>query len=277
MTSAGFLAGVPARARHDARWLISSLWGCSLAEVTLHSHRSFTPPEEKTLHAWWRRREAGEPLQYITGSAPFWGREFLVNRFTLIPRPETEILVELALKYARAGDGVLDIGTGTGCIALTLKAENPSLRVTGSDLSAGALSVARRNAAALGLETNFEKHDLFSRRLRMRGFDVVVSNPPYLEWGRDQIAANVRGWEPRSALEPGAAARVAGLANRAAWCAERILRACESAPPRYTLLELSARVALALERRWKNCARAERVWREPDLAGRKRFLLVGWK
>jgi release factor glutamine methyltransferase len=277
MTSADFLASVPPRARPDAIWLISYLWKCSLAEVTLDARREFNPADVKTLRAWWKRREAGEPLQYITGYAPFWGREFLVNRHTLIPRPETEALVELALRHARAGDRVLDIGTGSGCIALTLKAENPTLFVTGSDLSAGALAMARRNATALGLEARFEKHDLFSPRLRKRGFDLVVSNPPYLEWSRDKIAENVRGWEPRSALEPAAAARVKGLANRAAWCAEGILRACESAPPRYTLLELSPRVALALENRWRKSARAERVWREPDLAGRKRFLLVGWR
>lgn len=277
MTSADFLAGVPARARHDATWLLSSLWNCSLAEVGLDARRELTAAEEKTLRAWWKRRGAGEPLQYIVGSAPFWGREFIVNRFTLIPRPETEVLVELALRYVRAGDRVLDIGTGTGCIALSLKAENPSLHVTGSDFSSAALAVARRNAAALQIEASFEKHDLFSPRLQKRGFDIVVSNPPYLEWNHDKIAAIVRDWEPRSALEPGVASRVRGLADRAAWCAERILRACESARPRYTLLELSPRVALALERRWRKCPGAERIWREPDLAGRKRFLLVAWR
>ena len=262
----------------DAIWLISSLWKCSLAEVTLDAQRSFTAAEEKTLRGWWKRRGEGEPLQYIAGSAPFWGREFLVNRHTLIPRPETEVLVELALKHVRQGDRVLDIGTGTGCIALTLKAENPSLQVTGTDLSAAALALARKNAAALKVEVGFEKHDLFSPRLRKRGFDLVVSNPPYLEWNRDKIAADVRDWEPRSALEPSTASRVKGLANRAAWCAESILRACESAPAtRLTRLELSPRVALALEKRWRKCAHAERVWREADLAGRKRFLLVGWR
>jgi release factor-specific protein-(glutamine-N5) methyltransferase len=277
MTSAEFLLGVPARARGDARWLLSSLWNCSLAEVTLNSHRAFTPSEEKTFRAWWKRRGEGEPLQYIAGSAPFWGREFLVNRHTLIPRPETEVLVEIALKFVRNGDRVLDIGTGTGCIATTLKLEVPSLHVTGSDTSAGALSLARKNARLLGAEVSFEKHDLFSPRLQKARFDIVVSNPPYLEFERDKIAAGVQKWEPRSALEPAKAASVKGIQDRASWCAERILRSCESGPQRYTLLELSPRVALALEKRWKKCKRAERVWREPDLAGRMRFLLVGWR
>ena len=277
MTSAEFLSGVPTRARRDAVWLLSSLWKCSLAEVTLDARREFTASEEKIFRAWWKRRGEGEPLQYIAGSAPFWGREFLVNRHTLIPRPETEVLVEIALKYARPGDRVLDIGTGTGCVATTLKLENPSFAVTGSDISAGALTMARKNAALLGASVAFERHDLFSPRLRRAGFDFVVSNPPYLEFKRDKIAADVQEWEPRSALEPGVASRVKDVKDRASWCAERILRACEHSPPRYTLLELSPRVALSMEKRWKKSPRAEHVWREADLAGRLRFLLVGWR
>jgi HemK-like putative methylase len=277
VTSAEFLASVPARARHDAIWLLSSLWNCSLAEVNLDAHRAFTPAEEKSFRAWWKRRGAGEPLQYIAGGAPFWGREFLVNRHTLIPRPETEVLVDLALKYVRAGDRVLDIGTGTGCIASTLKLENATLTVTGSDISTRALTMARKNAALLGATVSFEKHDLFAPRLQKANFDIVVSNPPYLEFKRDKIAADVQEWEPRSALEPGKAASLKGISDRASWCAERILRSCESGPQRYTLLELSPRVALAMEKRWKKCARVERVWREPDLTGRMRFLLVGWR
>jgi HemK-like putative methylase len=197
VTSAEFLASVPARARHDAIWLLSSLWNCSLAEVNLDAHRAFTPAEEKSFRAWWKRRGAGEPLQYIAGGAPFWGREFLVNRHTLIPRPETEVLVDLALKYVRAGDRVLDIGTGTGCIASTLKLENATLTVTGSDISTRALTMARKNAALLGATVSFEKHDLFAPRLQKANFDIVVSNPPYLEFKRDKIAADVQEWELR--------------------------------------------------------------------------------
>jgi len=277
MDVAGFLRGLPARRRADGEWLLSSLLQCSLGDIRFNPARELTPAQEKTLRGWWKRRLAGEPMQYITGEAPFYGREFLVTEHVLIPRPETERLVELALGLVPAAARVLDIGTGSGCIALTMKAENPLLEVTGSDLSPRALAVAKKNAKRLGLAVSFEKHDLFSPKLQKKSWDLVVSNPPYLEFNRDKIAADVKEWEPRMALEPQGRSRVPDLKSRATWCAERILRACENAPPKYSALELSPRVASALEARWKKSPRVERVWREADLVGRKRFLLVAWR
>jgi methylase of polypeptide subunit release factors len=123
----------------------------------------------------------------------------------------------------------------------------------------------------------FEKHDLFSARLARERWDLVVSNPPYLDFRRDKIAADVKKWEPRMALEPAAGARPARKATRGAWCGESILAGCAAAAVRFTAMELSPRVAESLERRWQKHPRAQRVWRESDLAGRKRFLLVAWK
>ncbi|MGZ3654814.1 MAG: peptide chain release factor N(5)-glutamine methyltransferase [Bdellovibrionota bacterium] len=276
MDVGGFLRGLPARRRGDGEWLLSSLLHCSLGDVRFHSTRELTASQEKTLRRWWKRRLAGEPMQYITGEAPFYGREFQVNEDVLIPRPETERLVEIALGLVPGKARVLDIGTGSGCIPLTMKAENPLLEVVGSDLSPKAISLARKNAKRLGVDVRFERHDLFSPKLRQESWDLVVSNPPYLDFNRDKIAADVKEWEPRMALEPTARERVPGLKNRAAWCAERILRACASAPPRYTALELSPRVASILETRWRKSPRVERVWREAYLVGRKRFLLIAW-
>ena len=275
MTLVEFMLGVPVRRRGDAVWLLSSLLKCSKADILLDSRRELSREDNKKIHNWWKRRLAGEPLQYIAGSAPFWGREFLVNKNVLIPRPETERLVELALELvkSRAQARVLDIGTGSGCIALTIKAERPELEVLGSDISAAALTVAKKNAKLLGFEVRLEKHDLFSPRLQGERWDLVVSNPPYLDFSRDKIAAEVKGWEPRIALEPRASARGQ---DRASWCAERILRACELTPPAFTVLELSPRVAMATEKRWRKRDGVERIWRAADLAGRKRFLLVAW-
>lgn len=278
MTPGQILEGVPARSRADAIWLLSALFNCSQSAVLLNARAELSPAQARKWKTWWRKRNGGEPLQYICGTAPFWGREFAVDPRVLIPRPETERLVEIVLDmHPRPGARVLDIGTGSGCIAITLKGERNDLDVVASDVSAAALRVARKNAGALGIDVRFEKQDLFSPALRSERWDVVVSNPPYLEFGRDFVAANVKKWEPRGALEPALSSRMTDTRDRASWCAERILRSCEESPPRYTALELSPRVAAVLERRWGKRASVERAWRMADLAGRKRFLLIAWK
>ncbi|MGZ3713135.1 MAG: N5-glutamine methyltransferase family protein, partial [Bdellovibrionota bacterium] len=227
----------------------------------------------------YRERKAGKPLQYIVGSAPFWGREFKVGKGVLIPRPETEMLVELALKLFPFSEKVraLDIGTGSGAIAATLKLERPAWEMTATDISSAALKFARANAKALGAEINFVKADLFAPKLRAQSWDLVVSNPPYLDVAKDKITEEVRKWEPRSALEPTASSRVKELGERAAWCAENILLGCAESRPRFLALELSARVARLLEQRWHKHEGVERIWRAPDLAGKNRFLLVAWR
>lgn len=279
MTVAGILKGVSPRARNDAIWLLSAMLGISKGELLFEAKRELDREQLAKWKRWWRRRLAGEPLQYISGAAPFYGREFLVSRKVLIPRPETERLVELSLELLDGARGarVLDIGTGSGVIALTLKLERRDLDVVASDFSAGALAVAKANAQRFGIEeTRVEKHDLFSEKLREERWTLVVSNPPYLEFGRDKIAKDVMKWEPRMALEPRLSSKRGGKIDRAAWCAESILLSCERVRPRYTALELSPRVAIYLERRWKKHSSVKRVWRESDLAGRKRFLLVAW-
>lgn len=274
------LSSVPKRKRADAVWLLSCLLKVSKAELLLEGKRALTTSESATWKAWWKRREKGEPLQYVAGSAPFFGREIAVSRKVLIPRPETECLVEIVLGLLKdkAKARVLDIGTGSGAIAVTLCLERAGLEVLGTDISKAALALAKANAEALGANNiTFERHDLFSSKLRRLRWDLVVSNPPYLELGRDYVAADVRKWEPRVALEPAAAAGKGLAITRAAWCAERILKASEECRPAYTAMELSPRVALFLERRWKKRESVNRAWREADLAGRKRFLIISWK
>lgn len=280
MTVLEALRLVPKRKRADAVWLLSSLLKVSKAELLLESRKELSGAECRIFNRWWSLRMRGRPLQYVAGSAPFYGREFRVDRRVLIPRPETECLVELALGLLkdRPAGRVLDVGTGSGAIAITLRLEMPGLKITATDLSRPALSVAMENARELGAGgISFERQNLFSPELRQRRWDLVVSNPPYLEFGRDYIAAEVKKYEPRMALQPAPMVGRGLDITRAAWCAERILLGCEECRPVYTALELSPRVALFLERRWKKRESVKRVWREADLAGRKRFLLVSWK
>ncbi|HEX3582226.1 MAG TPA: peptide chain release factor N(5)-glutamine methyltransferase, partial [Thermoanaerobaculia bacterium] len=144
---------------------------------------------------------AGEPIQYIRGRSEFYGREFYVDHRVLIPRPETELLVEATLDRAPHGARVVDVGTGSGCIALTLALERPDLRVLGVDKSIAALAVAKRNRSALGATASLAASDLLQS---IRAADVIVSNPPYIpEADVETLATEVRDFEPRIALTPG--------------------------------------------------------------------------
>lgn len=171
--------------------------------------------EELPEEVWTSFREAvkrhadGEPVQYIIGSEEFYGRTFIVNEAVLIPRPETEELVYGVLKRMKAkfpaGDSLelLDVGTGSGAIAVSLKLERPALKVTATDISAAALAVAEENANRLGAEVEFLQGDLLAPVIG-RKFDVVVSNPPYIplpdkEWMSEVVTEH----EPHQALFAG--------------------------------------------------------------------------
>src|SRR5665213_1331238 len=159
---------------------------------------------DELIEVWWihygrylHQRIKGEPTQYITGRQEFYGRDFRVTRDVLIPRPETEHLVEAAL--SRGGNSILDIGTGSGAIAITVALETKA-SVTASDVSAAALRVARQNAKALGARVDFVACDL-GAAFAEGSFDLVLSNPPYIA-GRDHSALQpeVRDHEPALAL-----------------------------------------------------------------------------
>ncbi|MCX7164199.1 MAG: peptide chain release factor N(5)-glutamine methyltransferase [Rhodocyclales bacterium] len=163
------------------------------------------------------RRAGGEPVAYLVGRREFFGREFVVSPAVLIPRPETELLVELALASAACGamvsEGgagadrnavkILDLGTGSGCIAVTLALEIPSARVTAADISAAALAVARSNAERLGASLRLCESDWFAA-LAGECFDLIVANPPYIAAADPHLAAGDLRHEPSSALSSGA-------------------------------------------------------------------------
>lgn len=152
-----------------------------------------TDLEKVTLHI---------PVQYLIGSTEFYGRRFKVNEHTLIPRPETEELVELILKdNYQENLEVVDIGTGTGIIALSLSLENPTWKVTGLDISKEALKIATRNNQALEGQVHFLESDVLSKFPKNKKIDILVSNPPYIsydEW--EDMDESVREYEPKQAL-----------------------------------------------------------------------------
>jgi release factor glutamine methyltransferase len=176
----------------------------SVPRVRLKSHPEAerTPAELARYLALIERRARGEPLAYITGVREFWTLELHVNRAVLVPRPETELLVERALALRPAAPAqVLDLGTGSGAIALSLAAERPAWSILAIDASPAALAVARDNAHRLGLrQVSFADGNWFSG-LGARCFDLVVSNPPYVAAGDAALLALKD--EPRQALTPG--------------------------------------------------------------------------
>ena len=160
-------------------------------------------PEEvrAAFSSYCARRAVGEPLQYITRSAPFYGRDFYVDEGVLIPRFDTETLIEAVLPRMRRGMRVLDLCTGSGCIPVTLALEGPGeTEVTGSDISEAALRVAGINASRLGADVRFIRSDLF---LQISGrYDIITANPPYIRSADiDRLDKEVRLYEPRTALD----------------------------------------------------------------------------
>lgn len=148
------------------------------------------------------RLKAGEPIQYILGKAPFYGREFLVNSATLIPRNETEELVHLILKENKSADlKVLDIGTGTGCIPISLVLEMNQAIVFGLDISEEALAIAEKNAKMLHASVTFLACNILEENPDIKDLDILVSNPPYIpEKGKSEMHRNVLDFEPGLAL-----------------------------------------------------------------------------
>jgi release factor glutamine methyltransferase len=192
----------PAVARIEARLLAQEALGTGQTWLIAHGTDTLTPARIAAIEALTRRRLAGEPMAYILGEREFHGRVFRVSPATLIPRPETEHLVEAALARGPTQARVLDIGTGSGCIAITLKLERPDWRVTGVDISHAALEVARGNADRLGAEIDWLESDLFAA-LSGRTYDLIVSNPPYVAESDPHMSQGDVRFEPRSALTSG--------------------------------------------------------------------------
>ena len=197
-------AGVP-EARREAGSLLSFVIGKDRTFLISHAEDELDDSQVDQFRNAVERRAAGEPLQYITGVQDFFGREFRVTPDVLIPRPETELLVEAALEVNKTAKSICDIGTGSGCIALTLLCELNDARAVAVDKSSAALEIAQFNAQKLSVaeRVQFVISDCFDS-LDPQEFDLIVSNPPYVS--ADVLAGlqrEVRDHEPLIALSPG--------------------------------------------------------------------------
>jgi release factor glutamine methyltransferase len=209
------LAAASPTAALDAEILVAHVLGAGRAALASDPARLLAPGELMALESLARRRLAGEPVAYLTGQREFWSLLLEVTPDVLVPRPETELLVERALAAigAVARPTVLDLGTGSGAIAIAIAASRPDADVVATDVSAAALAVAQRNAARHGLANlRFLQGDWYGP-VAAGSFDAIVSNPPYVAEGEPALAALAH--EPRLALVAGRG----GLEALAAVCA----------------------------------------------------------
>jgi release factor glutamine methyltransferase len=215
--------------RLNAELLLMFTLNCDRAYLFAHPERELTEDEQSRYESALADRARGVPAQYITGRQEFWGMDLIVTPAVLIPRPETEHIIETVLELQTSGlrpqtlaketpstsearsskseFRILDVGTGSGCIALALAREFPHAEVHASDLSVAALEIARANAARLQLEDRIQFHEAdLLEGLDLGGLDFIVSNPPYVgESEADQVQLEVRKFEPRQAVFAGAA------------------------------------------------------------------------
>ncbi|KVW96757.1 peptide chain release factor N(5)-glutamine methyltransferase [Thiobacillus denitrificans] len=191
-------------ARLEARVLAAFAWNVSPAWLIAHDTDPLNDTHVAAFEALVSRRLEGVPIAYLVGAREFYGRPFLVSPDVLIPRPDTELLVERALACMPPGQAmaVLDLGTGSGCIATTLALERPLARVTAVDRSPAALAIAQRNTDILNARVEFLTSDWFAS-LASRRFDLIVSNPPYIAAADPHLARGDVRFEPLSALAAG--------------------------------------------------------------------------
>lgn len=191
-------------ARLEARVLAAFAWSVAPAWLIAHDTDPLAGTQIAHFSTLLARRLSGEPIAYLTGMREFYGRSFHVSPDVLIPRPDTELLVELALARIPPDQAVevLDLGTGSGCIAISLALERPRARVTAVDRSEAALAIAQRNATALGAQVEFLLSDWFDS-LGRRRFGLIVGNPPYIAAADPHLALGDVRFEPLAALTAG--------------------------------------------------------------------------
>lgn len=254
----------------DARLILAMVLGCEGAHLHAHPEKVVSAEELARVGSLARRRMAREPMAYILGEREFWSTSFLVSPDVLIPRPESELLVERAVALAGDGreSGVLDLCAGSGAVGLAIASELTEARVTLLDACPKALAVARRNAERLGFEsrTSLLASNLFEALAKGEGFDLIASNPPYVATGElGGLMPEVSSFEPRLALDGGAD----GMD-----CIRRIIEEAPGYLARggFLLIEMDPRQmaeaeALSVQRGSYRAAR-----RHKDLAGRERVL-----
>jgi release factor glutamine methyltransferase len=249
--------------RLDAELLLAQALGMDRLGVYLQHDRPLEEPEVNAVRELVRRRSRREPMAYIAGRRAFRNLELTVSPDVLVPRPETELLVEWVMEVAPPGGAVLDWGTGSGAIALALAQERSDLRMMAVDISGAALGVARANGDALGLDVEWMLSDGLEAAAG-REFDVVVANPPYLSEADLAAAPPELGFEPRGAL-------VSGPTGFEAF--ERIAEEAPAhlLPAGWLLAEVGEGQAPRVEEIWKAAGLVDVAVR-PDLAGIARMV-----
>ena len=193
--------------RQKALWLVNHVTGVEFGDILTRGLKPMIREQWDALGALLQRVADGEPVQYVVGNTDFRGRVFQCDKRALIPRPETEELVDLALGAVRKpgtdAPRIVDVGTGTGCIAISLALEQPGAHVLATEISPDALALARQNAGLLGAEVDFRETDLLAG-IASGSLDLVVSNPPYVGLcEKHRMDADVLAHEPASALFAG--------------------------------------------------------------------------
>jgi release factor glutamine methyltransferase len=187
----------------DVQVLLCHVLNCSSAYLMMHDERRLSEQTWAIYDGLLARRKRGEPIAYITGSRGFWSLDLAVNASTLIPRPDTELLVTLALSKLQTGMSVIDLGTGTGAIALSIAAEHPDLTVWATDRRFEAVQLARQNAIHNAVKSPFFCQMSWLAAFKPQSFDMVVSNPPYIRADDPHLNQGDVRFEPRSALVSG--------------------------------------------------------------------------
>jgi release factor glutamine methyltransferase len=192
-------------ARREVRLLLAFALDCGFGRLLAHPELAADAQSNARYRACYDRRRRGEPVAYITGRREFYGLEFEVTPAVLVPRPETETVVDLALKHIpeQASNTILDLGTGSGCLAVTLAKLRPNAQVFAVDLSPEALEVAARNVARHGASNVRLLQGRWYEPVQHRRFDLIVSNPPYVAEGDPHLERGDVRFEPRAALVSG--------------------------------------------------------------------------
>ena len=186
--------------RREMEWFLCDVLDCERIDLYVRFEELMNEDELEKLRSMVKRRITGEPFQHIIGKAPFYGRDFKVNQDVLVPRPETEIIIE-RLKVNGKVNSLLDVGTGSGCIAITAVLENLAENVFATDISEGAIDVTSENMKLHQVKNiQIARHDFLIQKFKSK-FDVVVSNPPYIGiYKLDNLQAEVRDYDPESSL-----------------------------------------------------------------------------
>lgn len=192
----------PGEARAIVRTVMETRYGVGLADLLCDGISMLDDTQQADFHAIMQRLRQAEPVQYVLGEAVFMGRRFHVEPGVLIPRPETEELCRWVVSHTPStACRILDIGSGSGCIAITLALESPHAQVTAWDISPKALEVTRVNAEALGAHIIIQQNDILHVKGSQHRYDIIVSNPPYIcEHEATEMHTNVVNYEPREAL-----------------------------------------------------------------------------